>query len=185
MTTRPYPYTINALFKRTGYDPRMEPLVHAAVGVCGEAVELMFSTDGTNMLEELGDLEFYVEAAVQQLEQLAGEGSTVRERFEGQAFELLAGCDSVGVSDIAYYGNEVLDGAKKLWVYRKPFEEMEIKLVTALANVKACMLAMYEELGTSEASIRAMNQAKLGARYPEGVYSDKDAQERKDKLEGV
>jgi len=66
-----------ALFKTRGFDPKAESLLHAAIGVSGEAGELLDAIkkhwaynkplDTLHIVEELGDLEFYLEALRQGL----------------------------------------------------------------------------------------------------------------------
>ena len=68
---------VTALFKKTGFDASHESAMHAAVGVAGEAGELLDAVkkgwaygkniDMNNVVEELGDLEFYLEALRQTL----------------------------------------------------------------------------------------------------------------------
>ena len=67
-----------ALFKTRSFNQEAEALMHAAVGVSGEAGELLDAVkkcwayhkpiDRVNVVEELGDLEFYMEAVRQQLD---------------------------------------------------------------------------------------------------------------------
>lgn len=68
---------VHNLFKTTGFDVAKEAAIHAAIGCCGEAGELLDAVkkgwaygkplDRENIIEELGDLEFYMEALRQQL----------------------------------------------------------------------------------------------------------------------
>lgn len=75
---KPYPDTVRALFKTTGMNAEADAMMHAAIGVAGEAGELLDAVkkvwvyckplDVPNAIEELGDLEFHMEA----LRQLIG-----------------------------------------------------------------------------------------------------------------
>lgn len=79
---------VEALFKTAGFntDPKALALVHAAVGISGEAGELLDAIkkhwaynkelDITNVVEEIGDLLFYTQALMLQL------GINWREVFE-------------------------------------------------------------------------------------------------------
>ena len=180
-----------ALFKTKGYNVKMEALVHASVGVIGEAVELMFSDSAENMIEEFGDEEFYVEATLQAVIALYPEDRSLvtRELFNMYVIQSMENVEDVSVSDLVYYGNEVLDFAKKLWVYNKPQEEVMDKLLQSLAALKAHLLALYEMTHLTEDVIRGMNQTKLiygtpdkPARYPGIAYTDAAAQARADKV---
>lgn len=74
---KPYPDTVRALFKTAGMNNEADAMMHAAIGVAGEAGELLDAVkkvwaygkplDVPNALEELGDLEFYMEALRQHI----------------------------------------------------------------------------------------------------------------------
>lgn len=74
---KPYPDMVRALFKTTGMNNEADAMMHAAIGVAGEAGELLDAVkkvwaygkplDVPNALEELGDLEFYMEALRQHI----------------------------------------------------------------------------------------------------------------------
>lgn len=196
-TRMSYPEMIFKLFKRTGYDSGSEALMHASVGIVGESVELMFSDSAENMVEEFGDLEFYVEAAVQSVSDMLNAQGTigtaidshlVREKFDLLVVEHMTQVEEVTISDLVYFSNEVLDIAKKLWVYKKPLLEVQDKLIDSLANLKAHMLALYADTHLSEEIVRGMNQDKLvyseNARFKDAAYSDAAAQARADKAAG-
>ena len=68
---------VRALFKREGFNHDYDAAMHAAIGVSGEAGELLDAVkkcwaynkpiDRDNIIEELGDLEFYMEALRREL----------------------------------------------------------------------------------------------------------------------
>lgn len=74
---------------------------------------------------------------------------------------------------------EALDASKKEWAYNKPldFENM----VEELCDLRFYYQAMLNLLGITDQEVQAFNMHKLYRRFPGGVYSDKAAQERKDK----
>ena len=78
---------VGALFKpaevlAAEMTPNKADLIHATIGICGEAGELLDAVkkavvynkdlDMTNVIEELGDIEFYLEALRRRLSILAG-----------------------------------------------------------------------------------------------------------------
>lgn len=77
MQLKPYPDMVRCLFKTTGMNEQAEAILHAAIGVAGEAGELLDAVkkvwaygkplDLPNAIEELGDLEFYMEALRQHI----------------------------------------------------------------------------------------------------------------------
>ena len=78
MEMKPYPDMVQSLFKTAGMDPKAEAMLRAAVGIAGEAGGLLDAIkkvwayskpiDMENVIEELGDLEFYLEALRQQIQ---------------------------------------------------------------------------------------------------------------------
>lgn len=78
MEMKHYPDMVQSLFKTTGMDQKAEAMLHAAVGIAGEAGELLDAIkkvwaygkplDMEGVVEELGDLEFYLEALRQQIQ---------------------------------------------------------------------------------------------------------------------
>lgn len=83
---------------------------------------------------------------------------------------------AVGISGEA---GELIDAIKKEWVYNKPSDTLNIReelgdllfYIQGMCNIEKCTIPQL--LGE--------NIRKLTKRYP-NKYSDKDAQERKDKL---
>lgn len=77
MSDTQYPDMVKTLFKTQGFNAEADAMLHAAVGVAGEAGELLDAVkkvwaygkvlDYENAIEELGDLEFYMEALRQQI----------------------------------------------------------------------------------------------------------------------
>lgn len=77
MSGATYPDMVKTLFKTKGFNADADGMLHAAVGVAGEAGELLDAVkkvwaygkvlDYENAIEELGDLEFYMEALRQQI----------------------------------------------------------------------------------------------------------------------
>lgn len=68
---------VDGLFKRDGFDRSLDATMHAAIGVASEAGELLDAIkkswvykkdlDYENIIEELGDIEFYLQALRSQL----------------------------------------------------------------------------------------------------------------------
>lgn len=85
---------------------------------------------------------------------------------------------------VAGEGGEVLDLAKKVWVYGKPLsEEMRQKFIEEIGDMMFYEAVLLAQLGIHPDQVRAANVAKLLKRYPEG-YSDAAAQARADKPAG-
>lgn len=74
---------------------------------------------------------------------------------------------------------EVLDQAKKVWVYNKPLDREN--MVEELGDAFYYLTGLMILLGIELKDVIEANMAKLRKRYPEG-YSDQAAIERKDKV---
>ena len=185
-------HMVQNLFKREKFADAYAPLMHAAIGAIGEVTELLFSKNMANTVEELGDAEFYLEAAIQSLDHLSAHSATMtirsiadleKKRFVQQQFpswknwamEALDQCETI------------LDLSKKLWVYNRPFDiEMTCALARAIGRAQVSLEYHAHTAGTNRALVLAANQEKLiygaNARYRDMVYSDSAAIMRADKV---
>lgn len=153
-------------------------LIHAVVGICGEVGELSRAPDRKNIQEESGDLEFYMEAFIQQCpKEFMDWTFPVDRRMENIRFgEVLGNLHTLSA--------DLLDLCKKPWAYpdkRKPkFEEMKPLYVALFFN----LLAFYDFLGLDSQDLRKANQIKLignSGRYKSGQFSAEAAHARADK----
>lgn len=165
-------------------------VLHMAIGISGEAAELLEAYDNAlsygreldcaNILEELGDLEFYIEGFRQGIEVSREEVLAIDvnelELF-GAHVKLSAPILSIKLNIVA---GRLLDLTKKAVVYQKPVDGNDF--LNILADLE-CVLERIRtaELLGHEATLEA-NIEKLGERYKGFVYSDKAAQERADKV---
>lgn len=139
-------------------------LMHAAVGIVGELIELEDADTRENLIEELGDIEFYLQAMRAQLPKGAEEEIPIS--YGSGVAEMLA------LSEI------LLDQAKKWWVYGK---EPDYQTMADLVEHMAARLESYYVLvDTTRRVVIEANVAKLMKRYPHG-YSDELAIARLDK----
>lgn len=82
---------------------------------------------------------------------------------------------AMGISGEA---GELLDAIKKHVIYNKPLDRDNV--VEELGDLEFYMAGLRNSINASRAEVIHGNQTKLEKRYP-SKYSDKDAQERKDK----
>lgn len=174
-----YTIMIQRLFKRMEdtNNPHHD-LMHAAIGLAGEAVELNNVVDHKNFIEEAGDLEFYIEAAVQQLPEGCRVAVDLSAEQETAAPLALQHC----LQNVVNQTGDFLDLAKKSWVYRKDMDYD--KAVRMLCTLTDLLSRLYRIFGTTRAEVKYCNQYKLigpGGRFRSGFYSDSDAQARADK----
>lgn len=156
-------------------------LWHGATGVAGEAGELLEALvmshagaiDRENVVEELGDLEFYVE----QIRQRVGISRDNSASVSPLDIEL----DMLNFygSSVAINASAVLDIVKKTAIYNKELDAEALRV--ALRNLDRSMSYVRLSLGISRDETIAANIAKLSKRYESLTYSDKAAQERADK----
>lgn len=158
-------------------DARKCHLLHMAVGISGECAELLEATTEENTIEELGDIEFYLEGVRQGLVDLGGVYSQ---------YEMVIVEDSV--KQLVISSGALLDMVKKYVIYDKGLEDMLPKMAAASQAVMGALVCTYANFGIQREDVLDANITKLlkgkNARYAAGSYSDKAASERADK-EGV
>ena len=185
MTDISHPDMVAALVKpgdviAANMTPAEADLWHAATGVAGETSEILDAVmagetggalDRDNLIEELGDMEFYLEQTRQNL---------------GLAREVtlpdydMVGYDLLGIAcSLAVAGGTLLDLAKKVAIYKKAVAPEDFIRTLRMAEVS--MAAMREHLGVSREVTLQGNIDKLSIRYKGLNYSDDAAQARADK----
>lgn len=150
--------------------PAQANLLHLALGIAGECGEFILgamSRDKANCKEEAGDNLFFIQA----LETATGVGSY------GHSVEVYGLDEALLLMSV--WSGEIVDVIKKHVIYNKPLPPAA--LYNALGSYKGSLHEACNILGISFASARADNIEKLTKRYASG-YSDKAAQERKDKV---
>lgn len=165
--------------------PQDAHLLHMAVGISGEAAELLtavLNSDRENVIEELGDLRFYgsgltamlplhmhAPLVVEELPQLAA--------LEGVDPQVLAAISLV------IHAGEVLDLVKRAAVYRKVYDLDNLAYHMSGIGQAIRDLSVIFEIGSHEPYVHNMNKLEMGerARYADGTYSDAAAQARADK----
>lgn len=162
-------------------------LLHMAVGIAGEAGELcqaiyghanINSIDKENIIEEFGDLEFYIEGLRQGLQLARNQTVPLDINFPNTAAS-----DITVVSDNAINLNIeasiLLDFIKKSAFYVKPVK-IE-KVIESLTTINLLMLIMRDRFELTYEQTIEHNIAKLGERYAGHNYSNEQAIDRADK----
>lgn len=153
--------------------PQYMHLLHMAVGVAGEVGELYQSTSRENDLEELGDINFYLEGYRQGLE-------ITFEDVMNMVRQLKAGKPFTG--DLHTLSCDLLDLTKKLAFYNKDLDKEP--LVVMLAKIEIRLTSVYKNKQVSRDESLEANIAKLSERYKGLQYSNEAAQQRADKAPG-
>lgn len=174
-------------------------LWHGATGVAGEGGELLealvgwgndydpmgtapheaegFETlDKDNVIEELGDIEFYME----QLRQRTGITLDLAHAMDAGSFVPIS-LDRLlhNGAHLAAACANVLDVVKKHAIYNK---ELDLPTLSeAMARVDIWMAVIRYQLGIDRNDVLNANIKKLLVRYEGGRYSDEAAQKRADK----
>jgi len=172
MTDPEYTEFVNSRFKRLG-TPEGD-LLHAVIGMVGEAGELLQANSRQNISEELGDLDFYFTQGKLIITELGP-------RWDYAA--VARSCQSLEHAQISLRANtiQMLDLAKKGFIYNKPLVLSQFQWNMLMVNHR--IEDFCELLGFDRQSIRRENVEKLKLRFPTG-YSDQAAQLRADKPEG-
>lgn len=84
---------------------------------------------------------------------------------------------ALGISDEA---GEVLSAIKKTAIYNKPLDRDNI--IEELGDLEFYMEGLRQAIGVTREEVIEANVQKLGKRYSSGKYSDKQAQDRADKV---
>lgn len=84
---------------------------------------------------------------------------------------------ALGISGEA---GEVVDAVKKTAIYNKPLDRDNI--IEELGDLEFYMEGLRQAIGVTREEVIESNVQKLGKRYASGKYSDKQAQDRADKV---
>lgn len=157
--------------------PEKAHLLHMAIGISGEAAELIGATTAENYNEELGDGIFYaVGATFAFLSWTEEDWITSRDCVNSPYWTL----PTREISLVVAAGN-FLDLVKKYTIYNKTPDVVQLK--TALQFVLYELQRCAQGNNVTFDQLIQENIAKLTKRYANG-YSDKAAQERADKVDG-
>jgi hypothetical protein len=171
-------------------------LWHGATGVAGECGELGLAyvlTMGTgalidrkNLIEELGDLEFYIEMVRQNLgvsRDYIHANFIAADLYRSPLASALGSNNTMLFLAINVAGNDILDLAKKVAIYNKSHDGSA--MMFALYILDELLDAVYERFDITRNDVLAANIAKLSVRYNGLKYSDQAAQARADKIEAA
>lgn len=154
-------------------------LIHMIVGLMGETLELQMLDSEENLLEELGDIEFYFEG----IKVLLYPINNNYDLSKNEAVNLAH--DQIGF----YITKEVEDLCnliKKITIYKKPYGlDMKDKIIDAITQLDQKLANVYYSVGLTRQYVLCSNMEKLmtgnNARYAAGTYSDEQANARADK----
>ena len=152
--------------------PETAHLLHMAVGLSGEVSEFVdgvMEGDLVNCIEELGDIEFYLEGLYQALGIIPMGDNDVSRRVVRS--DLLF--------DLVIKAGNILDLCKKISIYKdqKYYSTLPVLLVSFNTDLKS----LYQELGISRDEALHVVRKKLAKRYEKGKYSNTAAKVRADK----
>jgi NTP pyrophosphatase (non-canonical NTP hydrolase) len=182
-----HPELVKALLKpgseiAANITPQEADLWHNATGVAGETGEILeavmsatmndLTLDHENMVEELGDLAFYLEGFRQNLG--IDRDETLFYVGDRPAFRLMR---ESGLLCVA--GSHLLDLTKKAVIYKKAIPREQF--IIALASIERVTDQIRRLIGVTREQMLSGNIAKLSVRYAGITYSDAAAQARADK----
>ena len=186
--------------------PNAMNLLHMAVGVAGETSELLQAaykaavermpldtitdevlgqTLADNIMEELGDLSFYIQGICNQfgwsLADVTMDGQPVIRGVDGAGPDLLH-----LASTAAIHGGHLLDNVKKHAIYGQSLEDANGELLVVgirdqLGILMGCIEVICADFGYNLEDVRHGNKVKLLKRYKKLKYSDAAAKSRDDK----
>lgn len=159
-------------------------LVHMGGCLMGEASELyeaMTSKESTanDILEELGDFEFYWVACAE----LLGLNRQNPNLQEEESFDVPESTSKAAVR-LMVLGGQFWDVVKRNVVYRKPMEKQ--KAILILRETEELLAYIEIKYKFTLEQVLQANYTKLAdkdkGRYASGTYSDEQAQARRDKV---
>lgn len=147
-------------------DPQMERVLHAALGLATEIEELLVNysdkMDPTNILEEVGDLTWYLSIFYREYPEI--ENVVVASTMEVKTPQNLIMSMLKGILQIQ-------DIIKKKLYYNKPVNQETMNLLVATLDMD---IRMYLNIyGLNIEDVWERNIAKLKARYGEKFSSDR------------
>lgn len=151
--------------------PNDAHVLHMVVGLVGEVSELIDAKNRENVVEELGDLEFYLEGL------RTGLGISLEDCKSSTYTESIVDFNK----NMVVTSGHILDWVKRLVIYRKP-PAIE-NLVWHLTCLEGMLNDFRIHLNISREETLDHNIHKLSDRYKSLCYSDQAAQERADKSE--
>jgi len=165
--------------------------VHAAIGVGGEALELLIAKEGddVNIKEELGDILFYSTALI--LIHMIMNPNHCKHPYEAVDMYITsvhkAAIDqkqtnfSVTLKHVADSANDILDYVKKYVFYKqvRTKDGSQTIPMAILEKISELLIRMHQLYPLQE--LRSSNVAKLSKRYPTGRFSTEYATQRLDK----
>jgi hypothetical protein len=161
-------------------------ILHSAVGLMGELVELEHAYTTDNFKEEVGDLWWYFAIGV---DALARNGIAIPYALFPHSMDR-----SVLVHS-RIHASTILDMAKRMVWYRAEFKTrlktgstVAIALEESYGQMMACLTKLTDEAGMTEQECWEMNVRKLKARYPQGFSGKKalnrDLEKEKSAMDG-
>jgi len=178
-----------------GLDGLTMHLLHMAVGMAGEAGELMkahleaccpdkpeYELDAENVLEELGDFAFYLEGWFQGWER--EHGSRIETVYTAQAPAVIDP-DTTGLvcMRLVVAASHILDLAKRYAVHGKPLDDKDLHkaLIVRTQTVADVFNTTFRYFRYTYTQVKDANKRKLGSRHLNWRYSDEQAHARRDK----
>lgn len=165
-------------------------ILHMAVGIAGEAGEILEQihnktsigeVDEKNLIEELGDLEFYMEGFRQEMGFSRDQTITIFHELGHNDKNMTEAFGAV--ADLAMCTLKLLDEAKKFSIYVKPANARN--MLDDLIEIEICLEHVRQHFDILHSECIDHNIHKLyggkNARYKEGKFSNKQAQDRADK----
>jgi hypothetical protein len=148
-------------------DLRANRLLHATMGLCTEAAELVETTGELNTKEELGDLCWYAAIILDELHTMDKNRPGMDQ--PASTFTTSHKVDQLVVFMVADSGS-ALDALKKHLFYRKELNPMSVLMPTY--RILDCIKAIATVSGYSISDIYEANIRKLQHRYPEKFTED-------------
>lgn len=152
-------------------DEKLQKILHASIGLATEIEELLVNFeenkfDSTNLLEEIGDLYWYLSIFYREYPDLHHSTRVSQDMFlvnESDPFKITLKLNTLIL--------QIQDLVKKKIYYNKEINTS--KMYQIVMEIKCYITALYWKYGISESDICEKNISKLKARYGDKFSSDR------------
>lgn len=163
-----YSQMVRNLFKKMGN--REASTLHAIMSLSSEIAELLVTDSIEEIVEELGDMEFYLEASYQSLERRPHHLAI--EESDAARNQVL----STITTALSLSAGRALELIKTEWVRGVSLDSVaEDKILLELLRVDYMIAQLSEMIGVKREDILQANQAKWGRHSPDLVYAGRQS----------
>lgn len=160
-------------------------MLHMASALLGEIPELFDASSDEDVIEELGDVEFYLEGLYQAIQKFLDFSDAEMVKLTGSVVATKTKYNMLNLRfEILNEVGRIYDVVKKVVVYNNTKANLSLVEIVLQSSLPQLLQSFYTYMDLDRKTVLAHNIEKLSKRYGDS-YTDKAAEERKDKAEAV